>query len=53
MVCTGACLCLGTMLDFLRFTNVDPQSSDSALLDRRRSQHLEWNAMHNLKGERR
>jgi hypothetical protein len=24
-VCTGAYLCLGTMLAFLRFTNVDPQ----------------------------
>jgi hypothetical protein len=25
VVCTGACLCLGTMLHFLCFLNVDPQ----------------------------
>jgi hypothetical protein len=25
VVCTGACLYLGTMLDFLCFMNVDPQ----------------------------
>jgi hypothetical protein len=25
VVSTGAYLCLGTMLDFLRFMNVDPQ----------------------------
>jgi hypothetical protein len=28
VVCTGACLCLGTKLDFLSFMDVDPQSSD-------------------------
>jgi hypothetical protein len=27
----GACLCLGTMLDFLRFMNVDPRRSKLAL----------------------
>jgi hypothetical protein len=27
VVCIGACLCLGTMLDFLHFTKVDPQGS--------------------------
>jgi hypothetical protein len=26
VVCTGACLCLGTKLDFLRFMNVDPHA---------------------------
>jgi hypothetical protein len=25
VICTGACLCLRKMLDFLRFMNVDPQ----------------------------
>jgi hypothetical protein len=35
----------------LSFMNVNPQSSDSALLDQRRSQNIEWNAMHNFKDE--
>jgi hypothetical protein len=39
---------LRKMLDFLRFTNVDPQQSDSAPLDRRRNQNLERYAMHTI-----
>jgi hypothetical protein len=45
VVCTSACLSLGTMLYFLRFTIVDPQSSDLAFLDPRRHQpRMECNA---------
>jgi hypothetical protein len=34
VVCTGACLCLGTMLAFLHFTNIGPQSSNLDLFER-------------------
>jgi hypothetical protein len=36
-----ACLCLGAMLTFLRFKNIDPQSSELTLLARHHNQLLE------------
>jgi hypothetical protein len=47
-VCNGACHFIGTMLDFLSFTNVDPQKFGSNLLVWRHNQNLSHNEMHDL-----
>jgi hypothetical protein len=56
VVCTSACLCLGTKIDFLSFMNVDPQRSDSTFLlnvvDNPKVSYLGWketfNGIHDL-----
>jgi hypothetical protein len=51
VICTSTCLCLGTMLAFLRFMNVDPKAPTWFFLNDVVA-NLEWNAMHDIKNER-
>jgi hypothetical protein len=49
VVCTSACLCLRTMLAFLRFMNVDPQKLLTWLFLIHVITNLERNVMHRFK----